>query len=470
MLILGWMLALAVGMGCDKPQKTEVLVGTFTMFDRESTYLIAAPHGEFDEFTGEIVYDFCDEVRWDCLIAEGFRSGQINVNRPTEGVRIKETQFTARASIVYAKYLKRIRRLSPRVGFYVEIHGHDNPSLANSIEISTVGLTDSQAHYIKEQFEEVFREEQLGHLEVRLDKFEEIHYKASHARDFGVLSFISPAIHIEFPRSARTDHREKVVKSLVRVLPTVSAEVFPAGQEKDVAPSSPDQQVDVASRLQLRPLVAVNGEFEDPRINYEVAEKIRLAGGEPIRLPTAGPIDLSPYQALVLVGGRDINPERYGELPDPSLKLLTKERESFDFALVEAALNAKIPILALCLGSEEVWVFLGGSLIQDIPTEIGETVDHRSGYEGHEVTLVKGSRIRKAYRRGSLTVHSNHHQGFDLESLPADLVITATSPDGLPEAFEHTDPERFVLGVLWHPERSENGTILFHALMEAVRK
>lgn len=141
------------------------------MFNRESPYLIAAPHGEFDENTGELVYDFCEKVRWDCLIAEGFREdgARINVNRPTEGLRLSEAQFTERASLVYAKYLNRIRRLSPQVHFYVEIHGHENKDLAETVEVATVGLSVDQAQHIKDLFSESFKREGLPPLVIKVD-------------------------------------------------------------------------------------------------------------------------------------------------------------------------------------------------------------------------------------------------------------------------------------------------------------
>lgn len=200
------------------------IIGTFTMFNRQAPYLIAAPHGEYDENSGELVYDFCEQVRWDCLIAEGFRDERapINVNRPTEGTTLNNARFTERATLVYAKYVKRIRRLSPRVRFYVEIHGHENASLHDTIEIASVGISPSQGDAIASAFDRALQGEGLTTLNVSIDVVNTIRYKASHARKFGVLSFISPAIHIELPSSVRTVDRDKMVRVLVRLLPELT--------------------------------------------------------------------------------------------------------------------------------------------------------------------------------------------------------------------------------------------------------
>jgi len=214
---------------CSAPQSPDVVVGTFTMFNRESSYLIAAPHGEFDENTNEITYDFCERVRWDCLVAEGFRRGpaRINVNRPTAGTQLAEARFTDSAALVYTKYVRRIRRLSPRVIFYVEIHGHRRSSLGDTIDVATIGVSPSQAQFIQQEFRRGLAERGMGHFNVRLDVLESIRYKATHARRFGVLSFLSPALHIELPPSARRQHRREVVDTLVEVLPLIAHQAFP---------------------------------------------------------------------------------------------------------------------------------------------------------------------------------------------------------------------------------------------------
>jgi hypothetical protein len=214
---------------CATPKTPEIVVGTFTVFNRESPYLIAAPHGEFDENTAEITYDFCEQVRWDCLVAEGFRgsTARINVNRPTAGTRLAQARFTEGAAAVYANYVKRIRRLSPRVTFYVEVHGHKRAALSEIIDIATIGVSPSQAVFMREVLERAFAAHGIKQYTVRIDVLEPIRYNATHARKFGVLSFLSPALHIELPGSARREHRRELVASLTEALPIIAREAFP---------------------------------------------------------------------------------------------------------------------------------------------------------------------------------------------------------------------------------------------------
>lgn len=217
---------------CAEPEVPKLLIGTFTLINRESPYLIAAPHGQFDAHTAQMVYEFCDRVRWDCLVAEGFRGQRafFNVNRPTEGMRLTETRFTEQAAFVYSKYVSRIRRLTPRVTFYAEIHGHSHPKLGDTIDVATVGVSKSQAEFIQKQLVEALDREQVGHLAVRIDVLEPIRFNATHARKFGVLSFLSPAVHIELPLSARTTLRTNVVRALAASLPRIAEHGFPFQQ------------------------------------------------------------------------------------------------------------------------------------------------------------------------------------------------------------------------------------------------
>ena len=204
------------------------VIGAFTIFNRESPYLVAAPHGEYDDQTGEIVWRFCNKIRWDCLIAEGFRADHapINVNRPTEGASLAGTRFTERASLVYARYVKRIAQISPGLRFYVEIHGNDYPGSEKFVEMATVGITAPQAMRIAHLAETLLAAEGLA-LEMRIDVLEKIRFRATHNRRFGVLSFIQPAMHLEFPLKARTAQQEQTLSFLLKFLPAVATGEFP---------------------------------------------------------------------------------------------------------------------------------------------------------------------------------------------------------------------------------------------------
>lgn len=219
------------------------------------------------------------------------------------------------------------------------------------------------------------------------------------------------------------------------------------------------------------PTVAYNGPLAGDVNGSLVETRIREAGGVPVRLTPRNRELLDSAHALVLVGGDDIDPKRYGERPHAKVRLLSPEREAFDFELIERAATLRLPVLGICLGAQELWVAARGTLIQDIPTEVGNQVDHRAKEALHAVALTPGSKVASIYGATSLAVHSNHHQAVDAAAvIPSGFVVSATSSDGLAEAFEST-PENpwFVLGVGWHPERRDEERALFQEFVERAR-
>ena len=195
-----------------------------------------------------------------------------------------------------------------------------------------------------------------------------------------------------------------------------------------------------------------------------VVTQVEAAGGRVLRFTHGN--QATPVDGLVLVGGRDLDPRRYGEPRHRTVRTTTPERAELDFALLSRAQARRIPVLGICLGAQELWVAHGGTLVQDLPSEVGTQVNHRARSTGHPVTLRPGSLLAKLYG-DRLSVFSNHHQAPDGQAQA--LVVTATSPDGVIEAFEQTGAA-FAVGVGWHPEHSGHGTALFRALVvEAAR-
>lgn len=181
---------------------------------------------------------------------------------------------------------------------------------------------------------------------------------------------------------------------------------------------------------------------------------IRQAGGIPVILPDheADPAVITGYldrlDGLLLPGGADIPPSEYGEEPHPSVELLDQNRFNFEKALGKAWIErTRKPLLGICLGSQWINVFHGGSLVQDLPSEIGG--NHRGTM--HAVTLEPGTRLHDIFGETGFEVNSWHHQAVDD---PGDQIrVAARSPDGVVEATETVDPERFLIGVQWHPEK-----------------
>jgi putative glutamine amidotransferase len=205
-----------------------------------------------------------------------------------------------------------------------------------------------------------------------------------------------------------------------------------------------------------------------------------MAGGVPILLPAArtrsevGEL-LARIDALLLVGGDDIDPQRYGERPHPRTEVMHPKREAADFALFELADRVGLPIMGICLGSQVINVARGGTLHQHIPDLPNYRSRHKGEWPdrgGHDVRIEPRTRLRKIIGRPALPVNSAHHQG--IRAVGKRLKIAAWSDDGFIEAVEDVRPDRFLLGIGWHPEEISDRPEqlrLFRALVRAaVRK
>ena len=184
-------------------------------------------------------------------------------------------------------------------------------------------------------------------------------------------------------------------------------------------------------------------------------ECARRAGAEVVDL--GGPdASVAGLDGLILTGGLDIEPERYGEERHPKVKQTDGRRDEFELAVLRAALAADLPVLAICRGHQLLNVAFGGKLLQHV-----EGNAHRANFklEGipsnwHTVRLEPGSRVRAILGADEIEVNSRHHQAVLPEVLAPGLDATAFSPDGLVEAVE-SRRHRWVIGVQWHPELPE---------------
>jgi putative glutamine amidotransferase len=182
-------------------------------------------------------------------------------------------------------------------------------------------------------------------------------------------------------------------------------------------------------------------------------------------------------QGLVLSGGDDIDPSRYGHDPIPELGQVNPPRDASELRALAAAVPRDIPVLGICRGHQMLNVFFGGTLCQDIGVEMQEAISHlqTSPWEAHhhEVEVEPGTRLAEAVGRQRLQINSFHHQA--IRRTAPNLEVTARADDGLIEAIESRD-HRWVVGVQWHPERHEASAPegdpnlrLFQAFADAVR-
>jgi putative glutamine amidotransferase len=188
---------------------------------------------------------------------------------------------------------------------------------------------------------------------------------------------------------------------------------------------------------------------------------------------------LNEVAGVLLPGGGDVDPSRYGEAPDATFDAAETGRDEYETEMIRRAIERDLPLFAICRGLQILNVTLGGSLIQDIPTERPEAVNHRITQPkwaiAHDVSVAADSRLRAALgdrvtASGTLPVNSRHHQA--IKALAPDLRVTATAPDGIIEAVERPGAT-FFLGVQWHPENFlEHGefTPLFQAFIEAATR
>ncbi len=207
-------------------------------------------------------------------------------------------------------------------------------------------------------------------------------------------------------------------------------------------------------------------------------DAVRRAGGTPVLLPP-GEMDwdaiLAAVDGIVVTGGADIEPTHYGGDPDhPQLTKFVPDRDAADFALINGVVERlDLPTLCICRGMQVLNVALGGSMHEHIP-DIQPADIHRSdegGWAVQPLTADHDSRVAAAMGATQVATYSGHHQA--VKTVATGLQVTATAPDGIIEALEHS-AHPWLVGVQWHPERSAADDVtqqrLFDALVEKARQ
>ena len=213
----------------------------------------------------------------------------------------------------------------------------------------------------------------------------------------------------------------------------------------------------------------------------EASDYVRalLAAGfareEIVVLPPGAAVE-GDFDGVVLGGGVDVDPARYGQVAKPGANVeVDAERDATDLEVFERAWREEAPILGICRGLQVVNVALGGTLVQDLPSERPEALDHQKRprdrtRRDHSVRVATATRLASLCGAPDVPVNSRHHQAVD--RLAPGLVASASSPDGKIEAAESPGP-RWCVAVQWHPENlvdDPSSRRLFEEFARAVRE
>ncbi len=219
------------------------------------------------------------------------------------------------------------------------------------------------------------------------------------------------------------------------------------------------------------PVIGVSGYTESGtcRVNMTYIKSIRLAGGVPLVIPVTSDDDqidalLDAIDGLVMTGGEDFDPLKwFGEEPIRGLGEIAPERDDFDVKLVRAAVAKGIPVLGICRGEQLLAVAFGGTLWQDIPSQVKDSyVKHRQGptpgsYGTHSIDIDPDTELGRILDKETVVVNSFHHQA--IKDVPQGFQVSARAADGIIEAVERfgkikgfPDGGGWILGVQFHPE------------------
>ncbi|MBM7664338.1 putative glutamine amidotransferase [Solibacillus kalamii] len=214
-------------------------------------------------------------------------------------------------------------------------------------------------------------------------------------------------------------------------------------------------------------------------INNAYLTSIELAGGIPICIPNATEENveavLNLVDGLVLIGGADIDPLLFNEEPHRHIGSVVRKRDDSDLLLMNAAFKRQMPVLGICRGQQIMNVAFGGTIIQDIPSQVDNTILHKQpskrGELAHTVE-VKTPKFKEIFTEESFRVNTFHHQSVG--KLGEGLLVSAVAKDGIIEGIEH-ESHPYCVAVQWHPEElAPNGDVyaqrLFKSFIEACHK
>jgi putative glutamine amidotransferase len=204
------------------------------------------------------------------------------------------------------------------------------------------------------------------------------------------------------------------------------------------------------------------------------SEAVAAAGAVPVHIslipqPQYISAVMDSLDGILLPGSdSDVDPLRYGAQPHPQLGSVVPVKDETDLLVLEEIERRNLPLFAICFGMQILNVSRGGTLIQDIATQLPNAIKHEQGAPrdrpSHSISLDKNSLLAARAKADDAVVNSHHHQA--IETVGENLKATAWASDGLIEAIEDTRPDRFAFGVQWHPELGWQQDELSQALFD----
>jgi putative glutamine amidotransferase len=246
----------------------------------------------------------------------------------------------------------------------------------------------------------------------------------------------------------------------------------------------------VKKEEEMRPLIGITcsrrivegwaPDSHGDRIDYtfeEYSKAIRHFGGAPVLIPIAQNREtfqtiLDRIAGLLLSGGPDVHPKSYHEQPLSELAEVDEVLDRMELEIARMAFQRNLPILAVCRGIQVLNVSRGGTLYQDIPTQVKDSINHLQNVDKtiqtHTIRIEGKTLLHRLFRKKEVWVNGKHHQA--IKDLAPDFVVSARAEDRIIEAIEHPS-KRFVLGVQWHPEgtweKDPYSKKLFRAFVQA---
>ncbi|MGM9774778.1 MAG: gamma-glutamyl-gamma-aminobutyrate hydrolase family protein [Candidatus Egerieousia sp.] len=211
---------------------------------------------------------------------------------------------------------------------------------------------------------------------------------------------------------------------------------------------------------QNKPVIGVSGYIDGTTacVGMTYIKSVREAGGVPFVIPVTTDMSqiediLNSIDGLVMSGGEDFDPQLYGEQPLRQLGEVVPDRDKFDISLIKRAVERGIPLLGICRGEQGLNIALGGTLYQDIPSQVPTNLKHSQkaprNYGSHAIKIDKNSLVYNLLQVDSISVNSYHHQA--VKDVAPGLKVVAVAPDGVVEAIEKPGDKKIV-GVQFHPE------------------